>query len=266
VSKITSGHVIYFCHGIPGSEHDASLLAGLPEHINIIAPNLLDHKSNENTLLDQLVFQFDNLTANYAAKKIHVVGFSIGCMAAIKIAAERSSRVAGMTLVSPAAPLALGDFLPHMAGRTVFALARRSTLVLRFITAVQCLLFRISPVLMLKLLFSTCGKIEKALLAKANFRDALYAGFRNSFCVYPDEYQAFLKSYVLDWSACLHDVRCPVQIWHGSDDTWSPIEMSYSLRSVLPAKTVLCEIHGAEHYSTLTHVFIQSRLPDGQRS
>ena len=96
--------MIYFCHGVPGGPEDASLL-GIE---GVAAPDLFAAAP---------LAQFDAATAGAPDGSVHLVGFSIGAMVALRLAASRPDKVGKVTLISPAAPLNLGDFLPAMAGK-----------------------------------------------------------------------------------------------------------------------------------------------------
>ncbi len=103
---------VYFCHGIPGSVQDgAYALNGLPANTLHFTPNLLEI---EGELIDACLRQFDETIAEAGNAPIHVVGFSIGSMVAVRIASARADRVCKLSLVSAAAPLSLGDFLPRV--------------------------------------------------------------------------------------------------------------------------------------------------------
>ncbi|KZL21503.1 Alpha/beta hydrolase family protein [Pseudovibrio axinellae] len=241
--------VIYFCHGIPGSAHDIAFIQdSLPSGVEVIAPNLLDVEGDPK---EACVQQFDEMTAGRDQAAIHVIGFSIGTMAAAHIAGARADKVAKLTFVSAAAPLGLGDFLPKTAGAPVFKVAQFKPRLLKFLIAFQGLFFRIGPALLLNRLFAKCGVKEKELIEKPEVSGVLRAGLANSLVKHPDTYGAYLKAYVSDWSAVLTGIRCPTELWHGSADTWSPIEMVYAIKEALPTDGQLHIVEGAEHYSTL---------------
>ncbi len=241
---------IFFCHGMPGSEHDARLLRNIEDDTRMLAPNML-HKGAGDPISDVLK-TFDELTIDFADRQVNLVGFSIGAMIAIKIATVRPERVGRLTLISPAAPLSLGDFLPEMAGAPVFNLAIKRPKALRALTFGQGLLSRVSPGFLIKLLFTKCGESEKKLLEDPEFHDVIMHGLSNSFVRGPKIYVQFVQSYVEDWSADLAKVTCAVEIWHGAKDTWSPIAMSYKLCDTIAAPHRLHVVQDGEHYSTLT--------------
>lgn len=183
--------------------------------------------------------------------RTHLVGFSLGTMTALRLAALRPDRVASVTLVSAAAPLDLGDFLPRMAGAPVFRAALTSPAKLARMTAAQCHFARLVPGLMLRLLFAGTGKDERAH-ALANpylFADLLRRTYGSGRAAYLAE----LAAYVGGWSDVLARVSAPVMLHHGSADRWSPPAMAEALARALPDAQV-SHHNGLGHYGTLVHV------------
>lgn len=221
----------------------------------VVAPNLFDVSGKAP--LTALLEVFDTAVADSGQEGVHVVGFSIGAMAALRLASARPEKVGEVTVVSPAAPLSLGDFLPNMAGAPVFKLAMKQPTVLGMLTALQGLLARNAPGVLINQLFAKCGIQERALLQDASFVACLKAGMRNSFGPYRDGYLAYLAAYVDDWSAELAQVQAPVEIWHGDKDTWAPLAMAEALNKVLSAPCALHVVPEGEHYSTLKAVRFQ---------
>lgn len=54
----------------------------------------------------------------------HLIGFSLGAMTATRLAVLLGERVVRVDCTSGAAPLDLGNFLSHMAGKPVFTFAK----------------------------------------------------------------------------------------------------------------------------------------------
>lgn len=243
---------IIFCHGMPGSTADVDLLRRTNPDAKIIPLRLLevDPAQIDTGLRSSL----DTLLEQSGGERVHLVGFSIGAMAAIKLAALRPDKVSRLTLISPAAPLSLGEFLPNMAGKPIFNLALKSPALLKIVTGLQGWITRISPNLLINMLFSKCGTIEKDLLKDPFFRGVLTQGLSDSLVKKPSSYLSYVCAYVSDWSGILQDVKSPVVLWHGTKDTWSPLEMSEKLENAFGNAATLNVVEDAEHYSTLTRV------------
>jgi len=228
----------YFCHGVPGGPADAALLAVE----GVIAPNLLAAAP---------LAQFDAATADTSNGSVHLIGFSIGAMVALRLAASRPAKVGKVTLISPAAPLSLGDFLPDMAGKPVFAMAKRAPSLLRAVTGLQGLGVKIAPDFVLDRLFAKADPYERRLVAEPEVRRVLRAGLRNSMVDHPTAYVQAICAYVGDWTGPLQLVACPVEIWHGGADTWAPMGMAEALAQTLPNGAQLHRVAQAGHYGTL---------------
>ncbi len=105
-----------YCHGLPGSAAELQLFGGQ------------DRKGASGVCLerlqpdwqDRLLAAFDAARAHLDGPTVRLVAFSLGTMSALHIAAKRPDAVEAVDLISAAAPLELGDFLPRMAGKAVF--------------------------------------------------------------------------------------------------------------------------------------------------
>ena len=212
-----------YAHGTPGS---AAELSPSPFTAPILAPHT-------------------RLTA-----PTHIIAFSLGAHLAITAAAAQPDHVSRLTLISPAAPLDLGDFLPHMAGRAVFRAARTPPL-LRALAAVQLHLLRRSPDRFLALLFRDAPTSEHSLLSSPPHRDAILQALHDSLPT--PAYRDALQAYVRPWSHLLPRVACPVTLHCGSADTWTPPAMSDALAAHLSDATRVTH-PDLGHYATLYRV------------
>jgi pimeloyl-ACP methyl ester carboxylesterase len=236
---------ILYCHGLPGSPAE---LAGLDlgDRRNIIA---LDRLSFGAATHEAAVLGAFDATA--PSEPVTLVGFSLGAMSALQIAAQRRARVRNLILISPAAPLELGDFLPAMAGRPVFETAQRGGLALRALTAIQAALMLVQPQLLLETMFKGAPESDQRLARNPRFITAISDGLRQCFGPRQGAYRRELLAYVKPWAHALGAVACEVTIWQGDEDNWAPPAMATALSAALkqPARINTCE--GLGHYSTL---------------
>lgn len=235
---------VFFCHGTPGSPADARIMASMGVR-EIIAPNLLG--SAHASPLDHALAEFD-LRADTSC---HVLGFSLGAMAALHIAARRPDKVSRLTLVSPAAPLSMGQFLPQMKGAPVFRAAQRGTLTIGTLSLLQSLLYRAAPRLLVRMLFAGAATADQALLGQSDITTALHDGLRNSLIEHRAGYARMLCTYVSDWSDIPPMVNCHTRIWHGTCDTWAPAGMAEALAAAISGPVTMHRMIGDGHYSTL---------------
>lgn len=223
-----------YLHGLPGS--GAELALGPVDW----------------SVLERDAPSFAQLALRLPDGPLHLIGFSLGAACAVRLAALCPERVAQVTLISAAAPLELGDFLPDMAGAGVFR-AARSKAQLSALTRVQSTLARISPMLFQKMLSKGTDDGDKALFQSPKtgplLRHALQEGLTRNKAVYLRE----LAAYVRPWANHLDHVRAAVTLIHGDKDQWAPAAMSTALADRLP-RSDLIHLPDLGHYATLRHV------------
>lgn len=188
---------VFFCHGMPGSKADATLLHRANPDVDIVAVDLLANTPEDVDVAFSNALHSKAIAADNGG--IVVAGFSIGAMAAIKIAATRPDIVSRLILISPAAPLSMGDFLPDMTGKPEFKLAMSHPKLLRLLTVFQGLMTRWSPERTAGALFRNCGTAERALFGDPAFQASLSQALVECFLRRLDAYLAFINAYVTDW-------------------------------------------------------------------
>lgn len=237
---------IIYCHGLPGSpdEIGAFETPRPSPHIHSL-DRLSGHRGDHR---ERLLAAFDRLGID---APVTIAGFSLGAMSALHIAAARSDLVGKLILISPAAPLELGDFLPSMAGRPVFEAARAGDWSLRFFTAAQASLVAVAPQLAIRTMFQASPEAERGLLTSKHFIDTLVRGLRNCLGPCQAAYRGELLAYVQPWAQVLEKVHCETEIWAGDDDDWAPLGMAQALKVQLGNRSTLNVCPGLGHYSTL---------------
>jgi pimeloyl-ACP methyl ester carboxylesterase len=196
------------------------------------------------------VYGFDIAAAN-APEGIHIIGFSLGAMTAIKVAAQRPNSVTKMTLIAPAAPLELGNFLPHMAGGPVFKMAMRGDFLFKVFTSLQRLGVAAAHNKILQIMFDGSPQADLALLSDPGFRAELLTGLKESLGPFNRSYRAAVRAYVEPWAHYIQNIKCPVTIHHGKDDNWAPIEMSFAIEKVIASDVDIITYDGLGHYAVL---------------
>lgn len=237
---------IVYCHGLPGT----------PEELSALVPSLPAGRVRGLARLDQVhptlqgrvLAAFDALELN---RPVDVAGFSLGAMSAVIIAAKRASLVRRLVLISPAAPLELGDFLPSMAGKPVFEAAQRGRLVLGVFSALQSAAVMAAPRRLIETMFARSPDADRRLLASRGFINIILAGLRASLFERNSAYRAELREYVRPWAGILDEVRCETEIWQGSADDWTPPAMADALKQRIGERAKVKVCAGLGHYSTL---------------
>lgn len=244
--------VIYF-FGIPGSPFEASIFhePALKCGVNVIVIDRVVSDSNMSAE-DYLQELCRRVVGASAGQPIRLMGFSIGASIALRVSAVLGDEVEAIHLLSPAAPLEIEGNADGMgAGRYTFLLAKRHPVLFSLFARYQALLSRVSPALLLKLLFSGASGRDNELMADPGIRAWLEniqkTCFRDGISVYDRD----VKMYVQPWADVLSGVSSKVRIWHGESDNWAPIAMSDYLEAHLDNVVLLKKCTGLSHYSCL---------------
>lgn len=241
--------VMLYCHGLPGGAQELAIVG---HDLPIIA---LDRFSNGDTYQARLDALADQIRQTYAGQKIHLIGFSLGAMSALELASRLADQVSHVHLISAAAPLELGNFLPDMAGKPVFETASRSKFQFAMLCAGQSIFARFAPDAFFNALFSTAAGPDKLLRDDPKFRAIISKTIATCLRQNLADYKQEVHAYVTPWAGRLETIQTNVTLWHGTADNWSPPEMALALADKLNAKTEIFD--GLSHYSTL-----QKALPE----
>lgn len=234
-----SERLIYF-HGMPGGPDEWALCA--PGGVSAI---VLDR--NPAITASELAAL---LRAQIGAEPVVLIGFSLGVPPALAVAADLGDQVTGLHLISPAAPLQLGDFLDRMAGGPLFRLALSQPWVFRQIVRVEAVLARLAADFLFGRLFASAEGKDLALRADPEFRRGMSEVLRKGLGRSWSGFAAEVTAYGNDWRPVLTEVNCPVTIWQGGADNWTPPEMGAALAAGLPGSH-LEVLDGCSHYSAL---------------
>ncbi|HEX4849027.1 MAG TPA: alpha/beta fold hydrolase [Novosphingobium sp.] len=240
--------ITIYLHGVPGSPAELALA-------RTAAPGWFVPDRNEpalgTSLDDRLAELARRIGALHPDAKLHLVGFSLGAMIALRLAPLLGARVSRIDLISAAAPLEGGDFLPDMAGRAVFGLARRAPGLFALLARAQSCLARIAPRWLTRQLFATAQGEDLALARSEAFVDGIAAILRGGLGRSSLGYRAEIAGYVQPWADRLAQVSAPVTLWQGSADNWTPPEMAEYLAQRLPNVVAVHRLEGRSHYSAL---------------
>jgi pimeloyl-ACP methyl ester carboxylesterase len=244
-------HIVYL-HGTPGSPEELSLFPSLPNAVTkaIWAPDRTTTRPDLN-----LTAYFDHLAATLAQRYpdggIHLIGFSLGAFVTLEVAHRLGTRVAKIDLVSPAAPLELGNFLPYMAGGKVFQLACDQPRMFSALATLQSAITAIRPGLLYKMIFASAQGGDQRLAADPFFQARIAKIILQTLRHGAKSYRREILGYVTPWSSILARIEAPVTLWHGTSDNWSPPAMTKRLAEQLPNVRNVTMLDGHSHYSTL---------------
>lgn len=232
--------IVYF-HGLPGSA--AEISNSVPEgvtHPTVIPP------------LD--INGFDRALAEAQTDQAHIIGFSLGAMSALKIASQRPDQIRQLTLIAPAAPLELGNFLPAMAGGPVFKIAQKGPLPFKLFTAFQNFGVAAAAKPIISKMFAGSPQADIDLLSNDDFKSVFSTGLKASLGRESKTYRKAVLAYVAPWADCLRHISAPVTIYHGTKDNWTPIEMAYALQTAIASDIKILPLKDLGHYSALHNV------------
>lgn len=253
-------HTLYF-HGLPGSAAELASfgpeIAAQAGHFHVIARGDALATGPTEGYFARLAAQ---IAAQFPDEPLRLVGFSLGAAAALRVAPFLGARIEQIDLVSPAAPLQLGDFLGGMAGAPVFRAALAGRAPFAALTFVQAQVTRLASGRMAAALMAKPRGADRDLAADPAFVSGLAQSLRRSLIDQRAAYAAEIRAYVADWSDELATVQQPVTIWQGSEDDWTPPAMAQALAAHLPAEPSLRVLPGLSHFSTL-RAYLQAASP-----
>lgn len=243
---------IYF-HGAPGAVEECQLLdlAAKRGNRHIIC---FDRFSIDTNLSGAAYYKFiaDAITAKVGNQKIDLIGFSIGAHVAIELNQILAGQVDELHLISAAAPLGAGDFLPHMAGKPIFDLAKNRSSIFSILVYFQSLIAKISPLMLFKMLFASASGSDKALIEQTEFKNFILPILKQSYTYSGRGFVRDVRLYV-NWQMDLIDNNAATYIWHGESDNWSPVAMADYLENEF-SQAKLINFPELSHYSTLYEV------------
>jgi pimeloyl-ACP methyl ester carboxylesterase len=246
----SSATIIYF-HGIPGSAAELSLFG--PECAEAasnfqVLPRTIEVSDSHRYYWDCLA---SSLKERFPGEPLKLVGFSLGAAAALRLAAILKDQVAEIALISPAAPLELGDYTDTMAGASVFLSAQKWPSVFALQCRLQSVLARVSAPTLARLLFASAQDADRQLWQDPSFREGVATILRQSIGARRADYEREIRLYVEGWAPLLAQIEQPVSIDHGEMDNWSPVAMAHDLARNLPNCSQLTVHPHLSHYSTL---------------
>ncbi len=239
--------MLYF-HGLPGSAAELASfgaeIAAQAGHFHVVDRSAAPGEGYFPSLAARIA-------AQYPDEPLRLVGFSLGAAAALQVAPYLGARVERIDLVSPAAPLQLGDFLDDMVGAPVFRAALAGRVPFAALTFMQAQVARIAPAKMAAALMAKARGADRELAADPQFIAGLAQSLQCSLLAQRAAYTAEIQAYVADWSGALAQVHQLVTIWQGSKDDWTPPAMAEALAALLPTTPTVHILPGCSHFSTL---------------
>jgi pimeloyl-ACP methyl ester carboxylesterase len=248
----THGKLVIYFHGAPGAPEEAQLfdLEAKKHGLTVLC---LDRFVINPSITGEAYYRLlaEKITKKSDGQPVDFIGFSIGAFVALQISRHMPNGVRSLHLVSAAAPLEAGDFLPAMAGQQVFRLAKAAPALFLLLSYWQSLLAWLAPNALFRLLFASAAGADKALAADPEFQARINPVLRSCFLGRVRGYARDIGAYVQPWSATLADMAVPTHLWHGDADNWSPPQMAHYLASAIPGAASNQSFSALSHYSCL---------------
>ena len=243
--------VLYF-HGIPGGAGELALfedgVAAARCGAHVVDREVASSSAGRAPYFASLA---EAVARQFLDQPLHLVGFSLGASAALRVAAHLRPQVARIDIVSAAAPLGLGDYLGGMAGAPVFKLARSSPFLFGSLARLQAGVAKVAPGKLYDALFASAQGEDRALSAGPAFKAAMLPVLQQSLGAGLSTYRREIVLYTHDWESELDRVTQPVTLYHGRADNWSPVAMAQDLGRRLPNVAAVHLLDELSHYSTL---------------
>jgi len=239
----TTGPVLFFFHGLPGSRLDApQLWSNAPVEARVVAPDRPGFGASTFQPGRRLLDWADDvaeLADIIGADRFLVAGFSGGGPHALAVAHALPHRVIAAAIIGGAGPIDAADSLTGMnsANRLIFTLARRAPVALRVPIALHAYQMKRDPdkVLVRAASDKHLPEADREAMADAHLRGLMTTAgaeaFRQGSCGTVHEAHICAQPWGFDLAA----IRTPVHIWHGEKDTNVPAAMAHTIAARIPA-------------------------------
>ncbi|MEC3862307.1 alpha/beta hydrolase [Mesobacterium sp. TK19101] len=212
-----------YLHGLPGSGTELAMTR---------LPNL--------TVVNRAQRSFADLAKALPKSELHLVGFSMGAPAALRLAALCPGQVVRVTIVSPIAPRSMGGDVPPFATG-------------------GGLLSKVMP---------GVAQAKRIIAAEPDFfsdpstRSALKQALKDGLGPLKPITEREIAAYEKPWEKVLDQIRCQVSIWRGEADPFTTAQSVTALSRSLPYAEVNW-LRRCGHYGALAEVMnALARLPD----
>lgn len=262
------GKLIFYFHGIPGSlEEFAGIFnqIGILHQLKFVCLDRVSIPVEDNEKYFQTIAE--EMIAVAQGKPFHIIGFSLGTFIAMQVCrnlknSKKDSPIVGQVhLVSAVAPLdgILGtQYLPYMAGRIVFRLARDYPIMFTGFVYFQRILTYFCPQVLFQLICSDVRGNDVEIVKKSEFRLELIGSLKYCLLNNLHGYMRDIRAYVFPWLHTVSDLNSlrnmkKMYLWHGQLDNWTPLSMAHHLHSILLPwnKPILSVFEDASHFSCL---------------
>jgi len=143
----------------------------------------------------------------------------------------------------------LATQIDNMAGGLVFKLAMQKPSIFSMLTQFQSMIARLAPSMLVNMLFATAAGKDKELIQQNDFKTHITGVLKQCFKHRAKGYIRDITYYV-EWHEA-KEYSASIQLWHGTEDNWSPPSMADSLAHIIPSHVSIEKMEGLSHYSCL---------------
>lgn len=238
------GFPIFAFHGLPGSrlwfnENDeVSNSLGI-RLITVDRPGFGNSDPKPKRSFLDFSKDIEELCQQLSIKRYSVLGISGGGVYAAACALQNSKAVHKCGLISTVAPFENGKPPKNMAteNRNVFILARRFPWLLKLMLNQQKSLINKKPDQYMAAIMSNTKHLcdsDRKIMEKKENAEFMLTHMGEAFKKGVQETVNEAKLFCKDWGFDVKAIDVPVEIWHGTEDTLSPIEPIQKLANNVP--------------------------------
>ena len=223
------GRPVLFFHGYPGSRWDGAETGQVAEHVGIrlIALDrpgmgLSDHQPKRR-LLDwpQDVLEFANALE---LERFAVIGYSGGGPYALACAFQLDTRLSAVGVISGIGPLTEPGAVDGMVKNNIrlFQLARSSPWLLHLIFSLNR---RVDSLKLMQAALPQMPAVDQEVMRQPGVLEGMARDYSEAFRQGAHGVVHEGALYASDWGFKLGEIRRPVWLWHGEQDTNAPASM-----------------------------------------
>jgi pimeloyl-ACP methyl ester carboxylesterase len=250
--RLADPPVTIYCHGQPGGAEELDLFGPA------VAARCRDWHVLDRSPPGAPIDGWLEARAHDAAgtRPVRLIGFSLGCPVALRLAASLGEQVARVDLVATAAPSPDGRWPKDMAGKPVFDLARDYPPLFTLLAWAQRGIGMVVPGVLVRQLFATAQGEDAALMADVRFRLRMASLLRAGLTRGHRAYRAEVAAFACGSAVAMDRITAPIHCWHGDADNWAPLSLARAWAATMPTLADSHSLAGQSHYSTL-HEFLQ---------
>lgn len=245
------GKLVVYFHGAPGSLEESAVFDSHAKNHNLKLI-CFDRFALDTSLSRESYYQnlANQIKIKAGGEPVDVIGFSIGSYVALEVCARLNDQVRQLHLISAAAPINSGDFIDKMAGGLIFKLALEKPFIFSLLTQYQKAMALLAPRILVNMLFASAAGKDKELSKESGFKSYITPVLKHCFQNRTNGYMRDITFYVT-WPGKLGGFTASVQLWHGTNDNWSPFSMASYLCNAIRGATHVEAMEGLSHYSCL---------------